>query len=596
MSDSNQQAIHPDFAELSEHWNKIAERSSRILGEFMKRQVENSNSPDPLNIGTAFMHLLGEFVSNPQKMMEVQTAFWNDYMQLWQSSMHRFFGGEAEKPMMDSSGDRRFKDQVWSESVVFDFIKQSYLLTAQHLQKAVHEAEGGLDEKEAHKVEFYTKQFIDAMSPSNFVMTNPEVLRATLETGGENLVKGLENLLEDIEVGHGQLKIRMTDTKAFEIGKNIALTPGSVVFQNNMMQLIQYNPSTEKVAKTPLLILPPWINKFYILDLQPENSLIKWAVDQGFTVFVVSWVNPTAEHKNTGFAEYIKDGVFAALDAIEKATGEKEANVVGYCIGGTLLATTLAYMKAKKDTRIKSATYFTTLIDFQEPGDLGVFIDEEQISGIEKKMEAQGYLDGQEMAGSFNLLRSNDLIWSFVINNYMMGKSPFPFDLLYWNSDSTRMPCAMHSFYLRKMYLENALIKKGGVKIGDVPIDLSTITTPSFIISTREDHIAPWKSTYVATQTYSGPMTFVLSGSGHIAGIINPPAKKKYGYWMNSEFPKNPDQWLEKAKQSEGSWWPEWSNWLMKNHSEAMVKARTPGDGKLKTIEAAPGSYVKVRS
>ena len=433
------------------------------------------------------------------------------------------------------------------------------------------------------------------MAPSNFVATNPEVLRATLESGGDNLLRGLNHLLADLDRGKGKLAIRMTDHDAFEVGENIATTPGKVIYQNDLLQLIQYEPTTEKVFKRPLLIVPPWINKFYILDLQPKNSFIKFAVDQGLTVFVISWINPDEEHAAKTFEDYMFEGPLAALDAIEQATGEKDVNAIGYCLGGTLLAATLAYMNAKRDSRIKAATFFTALADFENPGDLGVFIDEEQLAAMDEMMAEKGYLDGREMATTFNMLRANDLIWSFVINNYLLGKEPFPFDLLYWNSDSTRMPCAMHSFYLHEFYKNNKLVEPGGITLGGVPIDLRKVRIPVYMLSTREDHIAPWESTYTSTQIFKGDITFALAGSGHIAGVINPAGSKKYGYWLNDELPADPKDWLETATHQEGSWWPNWSGWIGKK-SGTKVKARTPGAGKLKAIEDAPGSYVKIKA
>ncbi len=452
----------------------------------------------------------------------------------------------------------------------------------------------GIDERTARKVDFYTRQFVDALAPSNFVMTNPEVLRATIESRGENLLHGLKNLLEDLERGKGRLAIKMTDMAAFRVGENIAVSPGKVIFQNDLMQLIQYSPTTELVKRRPLLIIPPWINKFYILDLRPDNSFIRWAVEQGHTVFVISWVNPDEHLAAKTFADYMLEGPLAALDAIEQATGEREANVIGYCLGGTLLACTLAYMAAKHDNRIKSATFFVTMVDFAEAGELSVFIDEEQLSALEERMNAKGYLEGRDMATTFNMLRANDLIWSFVVNNYLLGKSPFPFDLLYWNSDSTRMPAAMHSFYLRKMYQENLLVKPGGITLAGVPIDLGKIRTPAFILSTREDHIAPWRSTYAATRLYKGPVKFVLSASGHIAGVVNPPGGR-YGHWVNDNNPPTPEEWLAGATEHAGSWWPLWEQWVAQ-YAGGEVPARQPGDGKLTPIENAPGSYVKVRA
>ncbi|MBI1774242.1 MAG: class I poly(R)-hydroxyalkanoic acid synthase [Proteobacteria bacterium] len=587
----------PDPVEFAKTMAQIAEKSQRIVTEFLARQASTggaSANADPLNIGAAFFELTARMMTDPARMVQAQLTLWHDYMSLWQNATMRFFGEPTEPVITPPQGDRRFKDAAWQESFVFDFIKQSYLLSARWLQSTVQETEG-MDAKTAKKVDFYTRQFVDAMAPSNFLVTNPEVLRTTIESGGENLVKGLDNVLKDLERGKGKLAIKMTDMEAFKVGENIATTPGQVVYQNDLLQLIQYTPTTEKVMKRPLLIIPPWINKFYILDLREKNSFIRWAVSQGITIFVVSWVNPDSKLADKSFEDYMLEGPLAALDAIEAATGEREVNVIGYCLGGTLLASTLSYMVSKKDTRFKSATYFTTMVDFAEAGELSVFIDEEQLTALEEKMSKTGYLEGSSMATTFNMLRANDLIWSFVVNNYLLGKDPFPFDLLYWNSDSTRMPAAMHSFYLRKMYQENQLVVPGGITLSGVPIDLGKVKTPTMIISTREDHIAPWKSTYAGTQIYKGPVKFVLSGSGHIAGVVNPPVPEKYGYWTNDKNPPTPDAWLEGATQHPGSWWPEWAKWLSE-HSGGTVKARAPGDGKLKAIEPAPGSYVRVKA
>ncbi|MEM1398621.1 MAG: class I poly(R)-hydroxyalkanoic acid synthase, partial [Pseudomonadota bacterium] len=557
----------------------IAERSQRLVADFLNRQSghKTSGAIDPLNIGSAFFEMTARLMADPSRIVEAQLGFWNDYVELWRHTTQKMMGIETDPVISPEKGDRRFKDAAWDESTLFDFIKQSYLLSARWIQKTANEVDG-LDNKTAQKIDFYTRQFVDAMAPSNFVVTNPEVLRATLESGGENLVHGLQNLLKDLERGEGQLSIKMTDAEAFEVGENIAITPGKVVYQNELMQLIQYSPTTETVFTRPLLVIPPWINKFYILDLKPKNSFIKWCVDQGLTVFVISWVNPDEKLAAKSFEDYMVQGPLDALDQIEKATGQKDANVIGYCLGGTLLACTLSYMAKKNDKRFKSATFFTTMTDFYEAGELSVFIDEEQLIALESKMNERGYLEGSEMATTFNMLRANDLIWSFVINNYLLGKDPFPFDLLYWNSDSTRMPAAMHSFYLRNMYHDNLLVEPGGIKLGGVEIDLSDINLPTFMLSTREDHIAPWKSTYAATQSFNGKVTFCLSGSGHIAGVVNPPAAGKYGYWLNAETPKNPDAWLRAADQHEGSWWPEWRKWVAKQ-SGKKVAARTPGDG-----------------
>jgi len=574
---------------------EIAERSQRLVLEFLGRQSGNGVGPaDPLNIGSAFLEMTGRLMADPAKLMQAQVSLWQDYMTLWQRTAERFLGGKAEPMVEPAASDRRFKDAAWSDGTLFDFIKQSYLLTARWLQSTVKEIDG-LDDKTAKKVDFYTRQFVDAMAPSNFVLTNPEVLRTTIESGGENLVTGLKHMLEDLERGKGRLMIKMTDMDAFKVGENIAVTPGKVVFQNDLMQLLQYEPTTETVKRRPLLIIPPWINKFYILDLRPRNSFIKWAVDQGHTVFVISWVNPDERLAQKGFDDYMLEGPLAALDAMEQATGEHEANVIGYCLGGTLLAATLAYMTVKGDNRVASATYFVALTDFAEPGELSIFIDEDQLHVLEERMREHGYLEGSDMATTFNMLRANDLIWSFVVNNYLLGKEPFPFDLLYWNSDSTRMPAAMHSYYLRNMYQENKLVVPGALSLCGVPIDLRRITVPSFLLSTKEDHIAPWKATYAATQIYQGPIKFCLAASGHIAGVVNPPGQGKYGHWENAKLPKDPEAWLQAAKYVNESWWPSWEEWIGR-YGGGDVPARKPGDGRLKPIEDAPGSYVRVKA
>ncbi len=573
----------------------IAERSQQLVAEFLQRQSaeEGIGMASPLAIGAAFFEMTARMMADPSRLVQAQLSLWNDYLTLWQRTAQRFLGGNPEPLIEPPSGDRRFRDAAWNDNTLFDFIKQSYLLTARWLQRTVRDVEG-IDERTAHKIDFYTRQFVDALAPSNFLLTNPEVLRATLESRGENLLNGLKNLLDDLDRGKGRLAIRMTDMAAFRIGENIAVTPGKVIYQNELIQLIQYEPTTQKVKRRPLLIMPPWINKFYILDLRPDNSFIRWAVAQGHTVFVISWVNPDTHLAAKSFADYMREGPLAALDAIEQATGEREANVIGYCLGGTLLAATLAYMAVKRDDRVKSATFFVTMVDFAEAGELSVFIDEEQLAALEERMNAKGYLEGRDMAQSFNMLRANDLIWSFVVNNYLLGKSPFPFDLLYWNSDSTRMPAAMHSFYLRNMYQENLLVKPGGINLDGVPIDLGKIKVPAFLLSTREDHIAPWRSTYAATRLYKGPVKFVLSASGHIAGVVSPPGGK-YGHWINDKNPPTPEEWLAGAAQHPNSWWPVWQRWISR-HASGEVPARHPGDGKLKALEDAPGSYVMVRA
>ena len=585
---------------LTESFASAADKSAKLLGDFLARQAIAGPSPvsDEFGLTKAFLEVAAKMLSNPVRMAEAQMNLWWDYSALWQSSMLKFMGQTPAPVAEPAKGDKRFRHEDWQEHFLFDYVKQSYLLTARWLHDAVASVEG-LDEKTQKKVDFFTRQYIDAVAPSNFALTNPEVFRETIATGGQNLVKGLHNLLDDIERGNGKLKISMTDSKAFELGVNIATTPGKVVFQNDLMQLIQYEPATKKVYKRPLLIIPPWINKYYILDLREKNSLIKWCVERGLTVFVISWVNPDERLAGKDFADYMLEGPLAALDAMEKATGEKDSNVLGYCLGGTLLAATLGYLAAKKESRIASASFMTSLIDFTGAGELDVFIDEEQVQALEKRMQDRGFLEGSAMANTFNMLRSNDLIWSFVINNYLMGRDPFPFDLLHWNCDSTRMPAAMHSFYLRNMYMKNALSTPGGIALADTPIDVGKVTIPTYFVSAIEDHIAPWKTTYAGPRLLGGKSRFVLSGSGHIAGMINPPAAKKYGYWTNETLPDDAEQWLKGAKQHEGSWWDDWIAWLGPKLG-TKVAAREPGKGsgksRLRAIEPAPGSYARLRT
>ena len=576
---------------------EVAERSGRILGEFAQRHVANSVSAavsDELGIAKAYMDLYARMLGNPYVLASASANLMFDYVRLWQSSWLKLLGMETKPVAEPAKGDSRFKDEDWDSNFLFDFVKQSYLIAARQIQHAVANVDG-LPEESQKKVAFFTRQYVDALAPSNFILTNPQVLRETVSSGGQNLVKGLNNLLADIEKGEGQLRISMTDESAFQLGKNVATTPGKVVFQTDLMQLIQFSPTTREVYRRPLVIIPPWINKYYILDLRERNSFIKWATDQGHTVFVLSWVNPDARLAQKGFDDYMLEGTLAALDAVEQATGERKINFIGYCLGGTLLGCTLAWLAAKGEDRVGCSTYFVSLLDFSAPGELGVFIDEQQVQALERKMNERGYLEGSEMAGTLNLLRANDLVWSFVINNYLLGKDPFPFDLLYWNSDSTRMPARMHSFYLRNMYMKNLLGTPGGITLAGVPIELSKVKLPAYFISTVEDHIAPWKTTYRGARYLGGPVRFVLGGSGHIAGIVNPPAAKKYHYWTNEALPETPEQWFEGATQHPGSWWDDWQAWMDARNAGEKVPARVPGDGKLKVLEDAPGSYVMQR-
>ncbi|WP_370155375.1 PHA/PHB synthase family protein [Ferrovibrio sp.] len=587
----------PDPAVWAQNWAKIAERSQKLLSEFAAHQQNEASPPhpDPLNLGGAFLAMTAQLMADPKRLAELQTKLWQDYAALWANTADRFLGKTAEPVVQPDKSDKRFRHPDWQENHVFDFLKQSYLLTARWMQDTVRQT-GGLDPKLAKKVDFYTRQFVDAMSPSNFPLTNPEVLRATLDSGGENLVKGLENLLEDLDRGKGKLNVKMVDAKAFEVGRNIAVTPGKVVYQNDLMQLIQYTPVTEQVYKRPLYIVPPWINKFYILDLKPENSFIRWMLEKGYTVFVVSWNQPDETLIDKTFESYMREGILDGLDAVKKATGEDEVTAIGYCIGGTLMASTLAWMAAKGDDRIKAVTFFAAQVDFSEAGELSVFTDDDTLKYLDSKMSEKGYLDGGEMATTFNMLRANDLIWSFVVNNYLLGKEPFPFDLLYWNADCTRMPAKMHTFYLRNMYQQNLLSQPGKLELAGEKLDLGRIKIPVYLQASREDHIAPCRSVYKATHLYGGPVRFMLAGSGHIAGVINHPNAKKYQHWLNDTRtnPASVEDWIAGATEHVGSWWNDWDKWLSKK-SGPKVPARQPGAGKLKAIEDAPGSYVKKR-
>ena len=590
----------PDPVEVARMYTRIAEKTGRLLVHWIDRQGEGATEvwKDELGIAQAFYNAWTQMLANPTRLFETQAQAWQDYWSLWSTAALRMLGQPAPAVASPHPGDRRFRSEAWQENFLFDYIKQSYLIAARHLHAGLAGVDG-LDDATAKKVDFYTRQYVDALSPSNFIATNPDVLKETLASGGQNLLRGFDNLLEDLLRGNGGgLRVRMTDEAAFRLGENIGNTPGKVVFQNGLMQLIQYAPSTPEVHRRPLLIVPPWINKYYILDLRPDNSFVRWAVAEGHTVFVISWVNPDAEYAKKSFEDYLNEGPLAALDAIEYATGETAVNALGFCLGGTLLACAAALLAARGDTRIASTTYFATLLDFSEPGELGVFIDEQQIQALERRMYERGYLEGREMATTFNMLRANDLIWSFVVNNYLLGREPLAFDLLHWNADSTRMPAAMHSFYLRNMYLRNRLVQPGGLTFNGTPIDLGRITTPAYFISTIDDHIAPWRTTYKGAQRLGGPVRFVLGGSGHIAGIINPPQAKKYCAWTRDDVQPAalaPEQWFDGATRSDGSWWPDWSTW-----SAALgggrVPARVPGSGRLPVIEDAPGSYVRLRA
>jgi poly[(R)-3-hydroxyalkanoate] polymerase subunit PhaC len=597
VNDTTQATPSLDLEQLARNLARMIEEGGKALAAYMKPreqgQIEGEHA-EFIDAVKALGQVAQYWLQDPQRATELQFALGRSYLDLWASSIRRLAGDPAPPVIEPDARDKRFSDPDWSRNYYFDFLKQAYLLTVQWANHLVTDAKG-LDPITQQKAEFYIRQIANAVAPSNFVLTNPELLRETLASNASNLARGMHMLAEDITAGGGELRIRQTDPRMFQVGRNLALTPGKVVFQNDLMQLIQYEPTTPTVLQRPIMIVPPWINKYYVLDLTPEKSFIKWCVDQGLTVFVISWVNPDEHLAKKTFDDYVIEGPLAALGAIKKATGENKVHAIGYCVGGTLLAVTLAHMAGKRDHRIASATLFASQVDFTYSGDLKVFADEEQIAALERQMAERGYLDSRKMANSFNLMRSNDLIWPYVINNYFKGKDPMPFDLLYWNSDSTRMPAANHSFYLRNCYLNNNLAR-GKMVIAGKPIDLKAVKVPVYNLATREDHIAPAKSVLLGSQFFGGRVRFVLAGSGHIAGVINPPSKQKYQYWLGPKPPLSGEveEWLAKAKEHPGSWWPDWLAWLKKQGDEE-VPARKPGGGKLKVIEDAPGSYVKVR-
>jgi polyhydroxyalkanoate synthase len=576
---------------------RAMESSGQALAAYLKpRESGEAKDKPPSELAEViktFSSVAEYWMSDKDRATELQLKMGKAYLDLWGSAMRRMAGEEARPAIEASPRDKRFHDPEWKTNQFFDFVKQLYLLTTQWAQDLVRNADG-LDPHTRKKAEFYVQQIANAIAPSNFVLTNPEVLRETLASNGDNLVRGMKMLAEDIEAGRGTLRIRQSDPTNLAVGVNMATTPGKVIYQNELMQLIQYTPTTETVLRTPLLIVPPWINKFYILDLKPEKSYIKWCVDQGITVFVISWVNPDKELGKKSFADYMKEGPLTAMDVIEKVTGEMKVHTAGYCVGGTLLASTLAWLAEKRRVRVTSATFFAAQVDFTHAGDLLVFVDEDQIAALERDMEAAGVLEGSKMAMAFNMLRSNDLIWSYVVSNYLKGQPPSAFDLLHWNSDATRMPAANHSYYLRNCYLDNRL-STGTMVLDDALLDLSKVKVPVYNLATREDHIAPAESVLYGSQFFGGPVKYVLSGSGHIAGVVNPPALGKYQYWTNDNIKdiKLAD-WLKGAEEHKGSWWPDWREWLESIDPEK-VPARNVGDV-LPPIEDAPGSYVRVRA
>ncbi|MHA1517242.1 MAG: PHA/PHB synthase family protein [Alphaproteobacteria bacterium] len=583
--------------EFARNMVRLFDQGTKVFSALAERTNTNGNGPYSMasEVGEA-TKTLGEvaqaWMTDPGKLAAAQSDLFQSYADLWGRSVRRLMGEEVEPVAEPEPGDNRFKDPEWSESQFFDFWKQAYLITSRWAEDVTKSAEG-VDEKTRKKALFYLEQMLAALSPSNNPFTNPEVVRATLQSNAENLVQGMAHFAHDLEQSNDLLRISQTDLSAFEVGRDIAISPGKVVFQNDLIQLIQYAPTTEQVHERPLIIAPPWINKYYILDLKPEKSLVKYAVDQGFTVFMISWVNPDAALAQKTFEDYMHEGILGAVEAVNHQLGLHHVNMLGYCVGGTLLASTLAYAAAKGDDRIATATFLTAQVDFSEAGDLLVFVDDAQLRSLEEMMAEQGYLDGSRMAAVFNMLRPRDLIWPYVVNNYLLGKKPFPFDLLYWNADSTRLPAANHAFYLREFYHENRL-SKGEMELGGIKLDLSKIEIPIYELFTREDHIAPAKSVYRGSKLFGGPVRHVMAGSGHIAGVVNPPAKKKYQYWTGRPA-ETLEAWVETASETAGSWWPDWIKWLAK-HSGARVPARDPSAGPLKPIEDAPGAYVKERT
>jgi polyhydroxyalkanoate synthase len=586
--------------ELVRNVLRLVEDGGRVMAGLMERADAKNGSFSQASELAQASQVLGEvaqkWMADPSRALEMQGELVRGYMDVWTNAWARALGQQPSPVAEPEPGDARFRDPDWSANPYFDFWKQSYLVTSLWAEKALDQT-AGLDDRTRQRAAYYLRQVSSALSPSNFPATNPEVVRETLSSNGANLVKGLEQLMADMKRSGDLLKISQTDTTAFEVGRNLAVTPGKVVFQNDVLQLIQYTPTTDKVHAVPLLIVPPWINKFYILDLTPPKSFIKWVVDQGFTVFVVSWVNPDERLAHKTFEDYMTEGILSAAEAVQRETGQKQSNVLGYCVGGTLLATTLAHNAARGHDPFSSATFLAAQVDFSKAGDLLLFIDDAQLKQIAEMMAEKGYLDGSRMATVFNMLRPRDLIWPYIVNNYLLGKKPFPFDLLFWNQDSTRLPAANHNFYLREFYHENKLAK-GELRIVGVRLDMKRVKLPVYELATKEDHIAPAESVYIGSRLFGGPVEYVLAGSGHIAGVVNPPPadgkKPKYQYWTNKDRVDTLAEWLEGAKETPGSWWPHWAKWLA-SQSGGKISARTPG-AKLGVIEDAPGSYVRAKA
>jgi len=586
----------PNAEALATNIANAIEQAGRAMAAYLRPRETGEIKTLAEEIGEmvrSIGHVAEYYMSDPARAIEAQTALVTQFIDLWAATLQRFQGVPASPVAEPDQSDKRFSDAEWRDNPFFDFIKQAYVVTARWADDLVRR-DDELEPHERDKARFYLRQVTAALAPSNFIGTNPELIRATLQESGENLARGLKMLAEDIEAGHGELRIRQVDARPFKLGVNMAATPGKVIYRNELMELIQYEPTTPQVYKRPLLYVPAWINKYYILDLNPEKSFVRWAVAQGLTVFAISWVNPDERHAGKGLDAYMHEGILAALTAIEDATGGIDVTAIGYCVGGTLLSMALAYMAAVDDRRISSATLFVTLVDFTDPGDLGVFVDAEQLKAAEERMAEQGYLEGSHMAQAFNMLRPNDLIWSYYVNNYLKGKEPMPFDLLVWNTDSTRMPAANHKFYLRHCYLQNDLAN-GRMVLSGKTLDLGKVTIPMYVLSTREDHIAPARGVFKGARCFGGPVRFVAAGSGHIAGVVNPADKPKYQFWTDGPPEGDFESWVAAAKETPGSWWLDWIKWVAAQAPEK-VPARTPGEGKLKAIGDAPGEYVRVKA
>lgn len=565
-----------------ELFEKMTTQGHGMFKDFSKNESQEMMA----QFANSWNTIMTRAMESPEEWVKAVSGFYQNQFDIWLN----MFNPNSASSVQPEQGDRRFSGAEWEESPVHNYIKQSYLLSSRWLTGLVNDST--LDDATKKKCDFYTRQFIDAMSPSNFALTNPEVLKETMESKGQNLVAGLENLMQDMEKG----QMSITDESAFTLGENLATTEGSVVFQNKLIQLVHFKPLTEKVNEYPILIVPPCINKYYILDLSKDNSYVRYCLEQGNDVYIISWRNPDESLGDVTWDEYLSDGTIPAIDVVKAISGAKKINAVSWCIGGTMLATTIAVLAAKRKKPIASATFFTTLLDFSDPGEIGVFIDESQVKQHEHKLAEGGVMPGKQLATTFAMLRANDLIWSYVVNNYLKGKTPPPFDILYWNGDSTNMTAAMYTWYLRNMYLENNLAKPGGVSLCGVKVDLGKIDCPTYFLSAIEDHIAPWKTTFIGTELVKGPVDFVLTGSGHVAGVINPANKNKRSYWVDGELGQGSDHWLQTSKEVPGSWWTHWDAWLKSQGAKTVDAPKTLGNADYLEIEPAPGSFVMAKA